>query len=58
MVGLPGSGAGGVQNGGPGVGVPPVGPGVVGSAHMYPGVGPQDSKCFRLYAKNFDLFIF
>lgn len=36
MVGLPGSGAGVVQNGGPGMGVPP--------GHMYPGVGPQDSK--------------
>ncbi|XP_061397992.1 mothers against decapentaplegic homolog 4 isoform X2 [Musca vetustissima] len=40
MVGLPGSGAGVVQNGGPGMGVPPVGPG----AHMYPGVGPQDIR--------------
>uniref|UniRef100_A0A1I8Q8R9 Mothers against decapentaplegic homolog n=1 Tax=Stomoxys calcitrans TaxID=35570 RepID=A0A1I8Q8R9_STOCA len=40
MVGLPGSGSGVVQNGGPGLGVPPVGPG----GHMYPGVGPQDIR--------------
>ncbi|XP_058979395.1 mothers against decapentaplegic homolog 4 isoform X2 [Musca domestica] len=40
MVGLPGSSAGVVQNGGPGMGVPPVGPG----GHMYPGVGPQDIR--------------
>ncbi|XP_073834208.1 smad/Smad4 homolog Medea isoform X2 [Musca autumnalis] len=38
MVGLPGSSAGVVQNGG--MGVPPVGPG----GHMYPGVGPQDIR--------------
>lgn len=44
MVGLPGSGAGGVSNGGPGVGVSPVGPAGVGPGHMYAAVGPQDSK--------------
>ncbi|XP_065368967.1 mothers against decapentaplegic homolog 4 isoform X2 [Calliphora vicina] len=44
MVGLPGSGAGGVTNGGPGVGVSPVGPAGVGPGHMYAGVGPQDIR--------------
>ncbi|XP_023300130.2 mothers against decapentaplegic homolog 4 isoform X1 [Lucilia cuprina] len=44
MVGMPGSSAGGVTNGGPGVGVSPVGPGGVGPGHMYAGVGPQDIR--------------
>lgn len=44
MVVMSGGGTGGVTNGGPGVGVPPVGPPGVGQPHMYPGVGPQDSK--------------
>lgn len=58
MVGLPGSGAGGVTNGGPGVGVSPVGPSGVGPGHMYAGVGPQDSKSIFFLSTTQQISIF